>query len=217
VQTLSCTIRKTTRAAGESARMLSRIHYMRPDKIHIENTAPSVRRIVADGTTLYYHEKGVRRGFSRPITDLDDDWLLSLRIVPGTPGEHLSKLAELEETALPATPAFPVRRGYTAPKNYVVMSCDSTGRVAKIEFFTTAACDKLQASFTYEDFFEVAGDCWIPRLHKALQILPDGSRIEETRHVDNLQVNAPVPEHLFNPELFFKDIEFVKTFEDTWK
>ena len=49
IETITCAIRKTTRSPESTVRMLSRVHYRRPDHIHVENVSPVKRRIIADG------------------------------------------------------------------------------------------------------------------------------------------------------------------------
>src|SRR3989339_2041854 len=134
IETISCQIRKTTEAGNTSVTMLSRVFYKKPDHIHVENVAPSKRRIIADGKKLYYHEEKVARGFSKNINELEPQWLAHLRNIPGTPIENLIKLKDLPETKMEATKEFPERRSYQSAKVFVVLSCDTQGRPAKIEF-----------------------------------------------------------------------------------
>jgi hypothetical protein len=192
--------------------MLSRVHYQRPDRIHVENVSPGRRRIIADGHTLFYHEDGSAKGFARAIADLDKDWLVRLRTVPGTPMEHLLWLTGLPEITLDPVPGCPLRRGYQAEKAYVVLSCDERGRLAAIEWFTTSERNRKTAECRYRDFQEVAPGCWIPRLHQSVLWLDDG-RTEETRRVDNLVVNQPVAPALFNARAFFPAVAFEPEFK----
>ncbi len=216
LDTVACEIHKVTRSQGKTLRMLSRIHYQRPDRIHVENVSPSKRRIVADGQSLYYHEEGVARGFSRPIAELTPDWLASLRNVPGTATEHLEKLRGLAESALPPTPEGGTRRGYQADRVFVTLTVDTEGRLTDIVFHKTPAMRETTAAYRYEEHREVAPGCWIPLLHKATVYLPDGETIEETRRVGKLAVNQPVTPTLFKPDLFFQGVEFVNDFARTY-
>ncbi len=216
LDTVACEIRKTTKSEGKTLRMLSRVHYQRPDHIHVENVAPSERRIIADGKSLYYHEAGVPRGFSRPIADLSSDWLAALRNTPGTAVEHLAKLQGLSEVALPASPEGAVRRGYQADRVFVVLTADEKHRLTGITFFKTARMEAVTAEYRYDDHVEVTPGCWIPRRHQATVYLPDGERIEETRRISKLVVNAPIAATLFDAALFFRDVEFVSDFAKTY-
>ncbi|MDD4869978.1 MAG: hypothetical protein PHR77_05410 [Kiritimatiellae bacterium] len=216
IETVSCQIRKTTEAGGSSVTLLSRVYYKRPDHIHVENVSPAKRRIIADGKKLFYHEENVSRGFSRPITELEPDWLSHLRSIPGTPMEHLYKLKDLSETSLPGTSDFPVRKSYQASKVFVVLSCDANGRAVQIEFFKSSDMKEKTAQFKYSDFYKVSDNCWIPRLHKAVVSMPDGEKVTETRRIDNLEVNKPIADKIFSADLFFKNLEFVSDFKETY-
>jgi outer membrane lipoprotein-sorting protein len=216
IETVSCLIRKTTETPGTNIIMLSRVFYKKPDHIHVENVAPAKRRIIADGSKLYYHEEGVPRGFSRPIPELPPDWLVTLRNIPGTPMEHLLKLRNLKETAMPAEPDLPTRRSYQAERVFVILSCDAESRPTKIEFFKSSDMKEKVAQYTYSMFQKVSDNCSIPCLHKAVVSLPDGTQLTETRRIDNLEVNKPVAPNMFSADLFFKDIEFVPEFKNTY-
>jgi len=210
---VSCSIRKDTVSGLRHSRMLSRVHYQTPDRIHVDNTAPARRRIVCDGATLYYHDAALPKGFSRPVAQLDPDWLVMLRTVPGSPMEHLLRLKGVPEKALPATTEAPVRRGYETPAGFVVLSCDTSNRLARLEFFATPSMESRSAVYDYSGFEEVAPACWIPRLHKAV-LTTAGVRVEETRRLDALVVNQPPPPGLFDPAVFFQGVEFVPDFAD---
>jgi outer membrane lipoprotein-sorting protein len=216
IETVSCQIRKTTESEGSSVTMLSRVFYKKNDLVHVENVSPAKRRIIADGKKLYYHEENVSRGFSRPIADLEPQWLTHLRNVPGTPMEHLIKLKTLQETRVPGTAEFPERRSYQSTKVFVVLSCDTNGRPARIEFYKTADMDKKTGEFNYSAYFKVSDNCWIPCLHKAVLFGPGGEQVTETRRIDNLEVNKPIADKMFSADLFFKDVDFVPEFKDTY-
>ncbi|MBN1674378.1 MAG: hypothetical protein JXR37_25245 [Kiritimatiellae bacterium] len=216
VQTLSCRIRKVTRMGERSVRMLSSVHYQRPDHIHVDNTAPSPRRIIADGQRLFYHETGARLGFSKPVGELRDDWLIMLRTVPGSPMEYLLRLRDLREEALEGTETFPVRRGYQAEKRFIVLNCDTEGRLARIDFYESAEMRKRTGSCEYDAFQQVAPGCWIPCLHKET-VLELDEPVTTTRRISNLVVNQPVAPGLFDPKAFFKDVEFTGDFHKTYQ
>lgn len=138
--------------------------------------------------------------------------------------EHLLKLKAIQkEISLHGTKEFPVRKGYQAEKVFVVLSCDMEGRLARIEFFGSAEMKEKVGQYDYSAFSkgssgqEAAGNCWIPCLHKAVVFLPGGENVTETRRIDNLEVNKPIADMMFNAEIFFKDIDFVGEFKDTYR
>jgi hypothetical protein len=47
--------------------------------------------------------------------------------------------------------------------------------------------------------------------------LPGGETVTETRRVDDLAVNKPIPQGLFNPNAFFKGVEFVDDLMKTYQ
>ncbi len=213
VQSLTCEIRKDSEAGGGKMRMLSRVYYEKPDRLHVDQPAPLPRRIVADGKTFYSYIEGDPKGFSRPIEKLNDEMLTNLRKVPGTAMDHLMRLKGVSETALEPTAEFPERKGYDAGKVFVVLSADATGRLARIEFFSTPQMKDKTAQYDYSDFQQVAEGVWIPCLHQGV-MNNAGLEARETVRVDNLSVNKPIPANLFIAGPFFKEVEFV---DDFWK
>ena len=74
VQSLSCEIRRDTPLPdGQTMRMLSRVYYQRPDRLHVENFSPVKRRIVSDGTVFRSYTEGAPQGFSRPVAELNEE------------------------------------------------------------------------------------------------------------------------------------------------
>ena len=215
IQTVTCELRRDVVSPSGKLRMLSRVHYQRPDRLHVENAAPVHRRIMADGTTFFSYADGDPKGFSRPIEQLDEAMLIGLRKVPGTAMEYLLRLRGVAETNLPATAEFPVRRGYAAPKVFAVLSLDATGRLARIEFFATPEMKTQTAQYDYSAFREVLPGVWLPCLHQGHLNLGGAESLETTR-VDNLSVDAPLAPSLFVAGPFFKGVKFVPSFEDIY-
>lgn len=212
IRSVTCAIRRDVEGPGGSMRMLSRVYYQKPDRLHVDQSTPIPRRIVADGTTFYSYIEGDPKGFSRPVEKLSEEMLTNLRKVPGTAMEHLMKLRGVPEKDMDATPEFPVRRGYEAEKVFVVLSLDATGRLVRIEFYSTPSMTEKTAQYDYSAFQEVAGGAWVPCLHKGAFNV-GGVASEETTRVDNLVVNEPIAPNLFVAGPFFKDVEFVDEFE----
>jgi hypothetical protein len=216
VQTVNCQIRKDSEAGGKTMRMLSRVYYEKPDRLHVDQPAPIPRRIVADGTTFYSYIEGDPRGFSRPVEKLNEEMTINLRKVPGTAMDHLMKLKGIAETNMEPTVEFPERKGYDSGKLFVVLSTDATGRLVRIEYYSSPAMKETTLQCDYSDFKQVAGGAWIPCLHRAF-LKVGGVESRETTRVDNLVVNQPIPPGLFVAGPFFKDVDFVDNFEDVYR
>jgi len=218
IHTLSCEIRKTTESDDKTIRWLSRIHFERPNQIHVDNASPFKRTIIADGKNLFYYQDGALRGFSRPIDKLSDMWLASLHNVPGTATEHLAKIRNTAETVLPNTADNSIRRGYNVKNMFVVLTASpDRKKLLKITFYKDKSMQDKTAEYIYTKQIEVLPCCWIPTHHKATLYLPAEKVIKESRRISNLVVNKPIPEQIFNHELFMKGIEFSSDFKSTYQ
>lgn len=216
VTSVVCQVRKETTSPAGSMRTLSRVYYNKPDRLHVENVAPIKRRIVSDGRTFYSYIEGDPKGFSRPVSELDDEMLIQLRKVPGTAMDHLMRLRDAAERRLEGTPEYPERLVYRHDRQWVVFSADPTGRLALIEFFDDETLSHKVAEYRYDLFREVLPGVWIPLRHEAW--LDSGGVItRETTNLDHIEVNGPIAETLFTPGLFFKDVKFVDTFQAIYK
>jgi hypothetical protein len=213
VETVSCQIRRTKEGAPGKMKFLSRVYYTNKDRIHAEGITPVNRRTIADGTRLYQYAEGDPKGFSRPIRELSEQMTISLRMVPGSPMDHLLRLKGLAEEPLPAAGGAARRVGLQAEKNYVVLSLDDKDRLVGIEFFATPEMSHKMADYRYADLTEVLPGVWIPFRHEVtMDAAPNGYR--ETVHVDRYVANEPVAASLFVASSFFdKDIDFVDDFE----
>lgn len=216
ITSVSCDIRKDTENTEQKVRMLSRVHFQRPDRIHVENISPLARRIVADGTNLYYYVQDDPKGLSRPIDQLDEKMLMQVRKVPATAMDHLFRLQGVTETNLEGATEFPVRKGYSVTNHFVVLSLDATGRLSRIEFFATAEMQKKTAQYDFCNFSEVAPGVWLASLHQGKVWIAD-IETRETTHFDNLIVNDPIPASLFDASLFFKGVEFAPDFVEIYQ
>lgn len=213
VNTLSCAIRKQTTVQDSSVRMLSRVYYSRPDRIHVRNTAPMKRMIVADGKRLFYYEEKMPNGYSRPISELSDTWLARLRTIPGTPLDHLQQMEGLTEKDFPPTEDYPTRKTYQAEHVFVVLSCDAKGRLARLEFYDSPEMKSKLGDYLYSSFVRVCDDCWIPRKHEIHRWLPQEEiEVTETLRVDALRVNEEIAEDKFDASLHFNDVKFSDDF-----
>lgn len=216
IETLSCDFRRDTKSPAATGRRLSRVYYQRADRLHVDNFAPIRRRIVSDGTNFFSYIEGDPKGFSRPVTELDGEWLASLRNVPGTPMEHLVNLRGLPEEELEGDETYPVRRGYRAERVYAVLSLDAGGRLALIEFFASDNRQIKTAGYRYSGFVEAAPGVWISTLIEATLWI-NRDEIKETSRLSNLSVNEPVAASLFVPGNFFEGVEFTSRLEDIYR
>ena len=213
VQSLSCEIRRDTPLPdGQVLRMLSRVHYQRPDRLHVENFSPLKRRIVSDGTVFRSHAEGAPQGFSRPVSELSEEMLRNLRMVPGSAANMVEVLEGTAEVAMEGTAEFPVRVGYDNGKSFAVLNLDEKGRLARFEIYSSPAMTDLSTSTDFSAFQEVVPGVWIAGLQQSKITLQGMERTETTR-VDNLVANGEIPAALFESAAFFPGVEFVDEFE----
>ncbi len=213
VQTVSCEIRRDTPLPdGQTLRMLSRVYYQRPDRLHVENFSPVKRRIISDGTVFRSYAEGAPQGFSRPVADLNEEMLRNLRMVPGSSANLLEVLSGSPEISLEPTAEFPVRVGVDNGKSFAVLGLDDKGRLARIEIYSSAAMTDLLSRTDFSAFQEVAPGVWIACLQQAKLTLEGVERTETTR-VDNVVANGEIPSALFDATPFFKGVQWVDAFE----
>ncbi len=213
IQTFSCEIRRDTPLPdGQTLRMLSRVYYQRPDRLHVENFSPVKRRIISDGTIFRSYAEGAPQGFSRPVADLNEEMLRNLRMVPGSAANMLEVLSGSTEISLEPTAEFPVRLGVDNGKSYAVLSLDDKGRVARLEIYSSSAMTDLLSRTDFSAFQEVVPGVWISCLQQAKLTLEGVDRTETTR-VDNVVANGEIPAALFDATPFFKGVQWVDAFE----
>jgi hypothetical protein len=217
VTSVTCDVRREeTSPQGKTFRTLSRVFFMRPDRLHVDMTSPVRRTIVADGERFYSHVEGDAKGFSKRIADLDDAMLLSLRKVPGTGLEHLLHLKGVRELDLEPEPEWSVRKGYDTGKVYAELRVDASGRLGRVDVYTGIDRKTPAATILYKDFMEGAPGAWFARTHETEFALGGTSRREIARF-DNLRVNEPIAPVLFIAAPFFKGIEFVDSFQEIYR
>lgn len=213
IQSLSCDIRRDMPLPnGEVLRMLSRVYYQRPDKLHVENFSPVKRRTVSDGTVFRQYAEGAAKGFSRPVAELNEEMLRNLRVVPGSAANVLEELRGVAEVPLDPAPEFPVRAGYDNGKSFAVLSLDAAGRLARFEIYSSPAMTDLQTRIDFSAFQEVVPGAWIAGLQQS-KITVQGVERTETTRVDNLAANGEIPAALFDGAAFFPNVAFVDSFD----
>ena len=212
IQTFSCEIRRDTPLPdGQTLRMLSRVYYQRPDRLHVENFSPVKRRIISDGTVFRSYAEGAPQGFSRPVAELSEEMLRNLRMVPGSAANLLEVLSGSEEVPLEPSAEFPVRVGVDNGKSFAVLNLDDKGRLARLEIFSSSAMTDLISCNDFSAFQEVAPGVWIACLQQAKLTFEGVNRTETTR-VDNVAANGEIPAALFDSTPFFKGVQWVDDF-----
>ena len=214
VTNLTLEIRRDTPLdGGKNIRMLSRVYFQRPDKLHVENFSPVKRRTISDGAVFRQYTEGASKGFSRPVEKLDATMLTNLRMLPGSNANFLEPLRELEEVAVAPTAEFPLRVGYdNAGKSFTVLSFDSANRLAKFEIFSSPDMTDSHITAVYSNFQEVAPNVWLARTQEQTVIMQGFTRRESVR-LDTISATAPIPASLFDASAFFKNVEFVDSFD----
>jgi hypothetical protein len=215
IQTLSCSVQREMVGPQGSARFLSRLFYKRPDHMHVQNYSPVKRRYIADGERMFYHIDGDKMGFSRPIDQLNEDWLISLRAIPATPMNQLLRLRDGVERELPATDEFPVRTACITEKAFAILCQDTKGRLARIEYYSTEDLQVKAAQYDYSQFSEYGDGILLPLLHEAFLNL-GAEELTETSRFGNVSVNSPLADQLFVAAPYFKDVIFKENFEEIY-
>lgn len=216
VPQLSCELRRDIRSGdGDGVRILSRIWFRRPDRLHAENLSPMKRRTVCDGTTLRQYTEGLPRGFARPVAELEGDALVNLRMLPGSNSNWLEPLRGVPETELPPGGDGAAARRvacHRPGKAYAILSFDAAGRWTRLEMYASEAQTERLLLAEFSDFADVAPSVWIPRLQR-IELSMEGVARSETVRIDNLSSTAPIPDAMFDPAPFFPGVAFTDSFE----
>lgn len=215
IQSVTCEVRRDAESGKNKVKALSRVYFQHPDKLHVDNVTPLPRRIVSDGTTFFSYVEGDAKGYSRPVDKLEADMLISLRKVPASAMDHLLRLKGMAETNLPGAAGYPVRKGYDAGKLFAVLSLDTSNRLARIEFFTSATLEKKTAQIDYSNFVEAMPGIWLATLHQSVFWM-GGTESRETSRFDHVTINQPIAQDMFKASLFFKNVDFVQSFEQMY-
>ena len=216
VPQLSCEHRREIQAGdGDTVRFLSRIWFRRPDRLHAENLSPMKRRTVCDGTTLRQYTEGLPRGFARPVSGLEGDALVNLRMLPGSNANWLEPLRDLPETDLPSADGGSASRrvACTGPgKPYAVLAFDADGRWTRLEMYSAADCANRLLLADFSDFAEIVPGVWLARRQR-IELSMDGAVRTETVRLDNLSATAPIPAAMFDADAFFPGVTFTDSFD----
>lgn len=217
IETVSCKIRRTVDGAAGPVRFISRVYWQNGNKLHVDNLTPLPRRIISDGDRFYSYAQGDPKGFSRPVSELSEPMMLSLRKIPGTAMEHLLLLEGVPEETLAETNGLR-RVGYSSQNRYVVLGMDSVGRLTHLDFFKTRAMNEQIAAYEYSDFSEVLPSVWIPMRYQARLNAADKTAVTETLKIDEFSVNSPVAVSLFDSSIFFDNkVDFADSFSEIYQ
>ena len=211
IKTVSCEVQRVIKSEDQTIRKLSRVYLQRPDHIHVDNVSPLPRRYIADGKNLYYYVQGDPKGFSRPISELDEAWQISLRKVPGTLSDVLMRVADNKQTTLEGTEECPLRLGYEGEAVYTILNIDGDGRLLRVQIYKDSTCEALTAEYSLYDHVEVLPGVFIAQRHEA-QVNLLGHSTTETTRIRKLVVNEPIPAALFDAAPYFKEVVFVDDF-----
>lgn len=218
IDRVQCDVRRDSEAGVQRGRMLSRVSFARPDRLHVENASPIVRRIVCDGTNFHSYVEGDPLGFARPVAELTESMLFGLRAVPGTPMEHLLRLQGRPETNLPPTAGAARCVGIQGPAPHAILAFDDRDRLIRVEIFPHAGVTNTAASWDYSGFIEAAPGVWIPTVHKAvMQMGENGGTARETARFENYRIGAAIAPALFEAPRHFPGVTFTNTFEAIYK
>jgi hypothetical protein len=217
IRSVSCEVERVTASEDGQLRLLIRVFYQHGGRLHVENVKPARRRIITDGTTLYFKAEGFEQGFSAPLADLEkqDFWRDQIRRIPGTASDHLWRIASAKVPGenLDPEPGLPVRRGYATARLYAVLALDDQGRLARVEYFRDATRKERTAVIDYSEWKDGGDGIWVAQVHKALLKAGAGEVTENTR-VLNLKLNQPVADSLFDPKLYFQGVKFVADYAE---
>ena len=210
IQTMSCEVRRDKELPdGDVMRMMSRMHFKRPNLLNVETLSPFKRRIVADGTTYRSYVEGQPKGLMSLVVKLPEENQAELRVVPGTLAYALEPLFGKEEVRLAPLADFPVRAGYVSDNAFTVLSMDSSNRLARLDVFRDAGMGTLVARTELSAFQEVLPGVWIATLQRVTATVKEGTATETTR-IGNIAVNRDMPDTLFDAERFFKGVKFAE-------
>jgi outer membrane lipoprotein-sorting protein len=217
IHSVSCVVSRTITFNELENRLLSRVYYERPNKLHVQQTAPLKRRIVCDGTNFFYYIKGDPKGYSQPVDKLSEKQIIELQKIPGSPEDILYRLVDLKPEKLPGNEEFPTQLAYTTTnKLNIIIFIDDNKLIKKIHFFENKKLTKLTSSYEYNNFIEAIPGVFVPTTHIMTVNIDDKTRTENAKF-SHYKANGPIPQSLFNAKPFFEGVEFVDSFKKIYE
>ena len=217
IESVSCIVSRVITFNERDTRLLSRVYYERPNKLHVQQTSPLNRRIICDGTNFFYYIDGDPKGYSRPVDKLSKKQIIELVKVPGTSEDILYRLKDLEPTELPGNEKFPTQLAFTTTNNLnIIVYITKEKRIEKIDFFESKDLVKLTSSSYYSNFIEATPGAFVPTTHKMIININNQKRTE-TAKFSHYNANAPISQSLFYAKQFFKGVTFVDSFKEIYE
>lgn len=212
IRSVQCEIRRETEAGGSIVPTLSRVWFERPDRLRVETVTPHPRRIVVDGTAIHKWIDGHTNGVRILLAEAPEQELIQVRRTPATAEEYLLRLKGIPETSLPPEPDYPVRRAYTPQDRhpYTILALDTTGRLARLEFFDPAGKTNRLLRVDFGGWKEISQGIWIACFQKSEGMGRNGTGFKETLRVSSLKVNEPIDPANFDISLRAAGVHFLK-------
>jgi len=217
INSVSCVVSRTIAFNENETRLLSRVYYERPNKLHVQQTVPFDRRIVCDGTNFFYYIKGDPKGYSQPVDKLTEKQIIELQKIPGSSEDILYRLVNLKPKELTGNDEFPTQLAYTTTNDInIIIFINDKKLIQKIHFFKNKELTKLTSTYEYSNFIEAIPDVFVPTTHRMTININDKERTE-TAKFSHYKANGPIPQSLFNAKPFFKGVEFVDSFKKIYE
>lgn len=213
INSVSCMVSRTIVFNEQETRLLSRVYYEKPNKLHVQQTVPFDRKIICDGTNFFYYIKGDPKGYSQQVDKLSEKQTIELQKIPGSPEDILYHLIEIVPKKLPGNEQFPIQLAYTTTNALnVVILIDNKNLIRKINFFENNEFVKLTSTYEYNNFIEVIPNVFIPTTHKTTLNVNDKQRTETAKY-SHYKANGEISQSLFYAKPFFEGVDFVDSFK----
>ncbi|MDA3799550.1 MAG: hypothetical protein PF692_10770 [Kiritimatiellae bacterium] len=217
IKSVSCIVSRVITFNEKDTRLLSRVYYERPNKLHVQQTSPLNRRIICDGTNFFYYIDGDPKGYSSPVDKLSEQQIIELVKVPGTSEDILYRLKNIEPKELSGNEEYPTQLAFTTTNNLnIIVYITDEKRIEKIDFFESNEFAKLTSSSHYSNFIEATPGVFVPTTHKMVLNINKQQRTE-TAKFSHYTANAPISQSLFYAKPFFKGVTFVDSFKEIYE
>ena len=212
LRTLSCDVERVSKVPQGELRILSRVFHQAPGKLLVENFSPGRRKILCDGTTLYFHDASFQKGFRRETAKLDDWWNGQIANLPCTPFEHTRRLRGIEPRVLKEEGGERLL-GYAASNAWVEVRVGAKDLIQSIDLYSGPDHAFQFGRVEYTRYEEIAGVPVIAAMTSWKQV--EDLRVEETVTFRNIRVNEPLADRLFDARAHFEGVEFVDEYRKT--
>ncbi len=214
IRSVSVSVRKDSSIGGIKApTLLSKVYFVAPDKLYVENISPFRRYIISDGSFFYLAHNDFNKVLKMPLEKLEGEWKLMQETIPGTPMEHLLRLKGVAERVIPDQDGLTCRAYDVKTNLSLVLYCNNAGQLVKMDYYYDNSLSKKKASYEFSQFVEVKAGVWLATLHKAKGYFSDGE-YTETKRFDNILINTEISPSIFEAERYFKGKTFVGNMEE---